>query len=122
MYRSMMQIFVKGSAGAVTFYQKAFASPLLCCYPALDGTIMHAELDVYGQTMAISELPDEEPCTGNAMMFCLHFGEGTEALVQSVYDALKIEAKSASPLAPCSYSPLEAVIIDRYGVRWCIFV
>jgi len=56
------------------------------------------------------------------MMFCLHFGEGMETLVQGIYDALKIEAKSASPLSPCSYSPLEAVIVDRYGVRWCIFV
>jgi len=58
MYRSMMQIFVKGSAEAVAFYQQAFHAAVQCCYPAPNGTIMHAELDVFGQTMAISELPD----------------------------------------------------------------
>ena len=122
MYRSAMQVFVKGSAAALEFYQRAFDAKVLCAYPDADGKLMHAEIDVYGQTVMVSEQGEEATVTGNAMMFCLHFGEGKEAVVQSIYDVLKDGATLLSPLGPCDYSPLETDIIDRFGVRWCIFV
>jgi len=122
MYRSAMQVFVKGSDKALAFYQNVFDAKVLCSYPDSDGTLMHSELDVYGQIMMISELIEENAVTGNTMMFCLHFGEGKEAIVQRIYDLLKDEAKIISPLGPCGYSPLEADLIDKFGVRWCVFV
>ncbi len=42
---------------------------------------MHAELNVYGQILAVAE----------------------------------------DPLGPCPFSKLMVDIIDKYGVRWCIF-
>lgn len=122
MHRSMMQTYVKGSNKAVELYQKAFDAELVVSYPHTDGTFMHAELNVYGQILAISEAPkSEERITGTTMQFCLHFGEGKEALVQKAYNALKDGAAILYPLSPCEYSELMVDLIDKYGVRWCIF-
>lgn len=122
MRRSMMQIFVRGSDKAAALYQKAFDAEFVASYPHSDGTFMHAELNVHGQILAISEArKDEEQITGTTMQFCLHFGEGSEAVVRRAYDALKDGAKIICPLGPCGYSRLMVDLIDQYGVRWCIF-
>jgi len=122
MYRSMMQIFVKESAQALKFYQKAFDARLLCSYPDNGEPLSHAELDIYGQVLAICETLENEVTAGNSMQFCLHFGEGKEAVVQKIYDVLKDGAKIIYPLSPVDFSPLLADLVDKYGVRWCIFV
>ena len=122
MIRSAMQVFVKESNKALELYQKAFNTKAICYGENEDGTIIHAELDIYGQTMMISELLEEDVATGNTMMFCLHFGSGNESIVENIYDVLKDGANIISPLAPCDYSSLQTVLIDKYGVCWCIFV
>ena len=122
MYRSAMQVFVKQSDKALEFYEKAFDTKAITAYPHADGTLIHAEIDIYGQIMMISELGEESAVTGNTMMFCLHFGKGKEDVVRKIYDVLKDDAKSVSPLEPCAYSPLSTAIIDKFGVHWCIFV
>lgn len=123
MKRSMMQAYVRGSNRAVALYQAALDAKLLESHPAPDGTLYHSELDVYGQILAVSELaPWMEPLAGNAMQFCLHFAPGEESLVRKAYDVLKEGAQVVFPLGPCDYCGLMADIIDRFGVRWCIFV
>ncbi|WOO36334.1 VOC family protein [Anaerocolumna sp. AGMB13020] len=122
MYRSMMQVFVKRSAQALEFYQNVFDAVLICSYYNEDGTLMHSELDVFGQVIAVSELEKENTVSGNTMMFCLHFGEGKESIVQKIYDSIKDGANIINPLSKCDYSPLMADLIDKFGVRWCIFV
>ena len=122
MHRSAMQVFVKDSGNALEFYKKVFDAKVLCAYPNSDGALMHSEIDVYGQVMMISELIEEDVIIGNTMMFCLHFGKGKEDVVQKIYEMLKDEAKIISPLGACDYSPLEADLVDKFGVRWCIFV
>lgn len=117
-----MQVFVKGSDKALEFYQNVFDAKIMCSYPNSDGTLMHSELDVYGQIIAISELDEENAMIGNTMMFCLHFGEGKEVIVQNIYALLRDGAKIIYPLSKCDYSALMADIIDKFGVRWCIFV
>ncbi|MEL4860556.1 VOC family protein [Pseudoflavonifractor phocaeensis] len=122
MKRSMFQVYVRGSNGAVPFYQKAFDAPLLDSYLNSDGTYYHSELDVYGQILAVSEaMPGTAAETGSVMQFCLHFEERDEALVRKIYDALKEGAQVHFPLGPCDYSPLMADLTDRFGVRWCLF-
>lgn len=123
MYRSMMQIYVKKSDKAVELYRRSFNAELVASHTNEDGTYMHAELDIYGQILAVSEAnDDEEIVTGNTMQFCLHFGKGKDDLVKKAYNLLKINAKIIHPLSPCGYSPLMADLIDGFGVRWCIFV
>lgn len=122
-HRSMMQVYVRESNKAVELYQKAFDAEIVANFANLDGTYMHAELNVYGQILAVSEAPvGEGVITGTAMQFCLHFGEGKEELVKKAYDILKDNAKINYPLSTCSYSPLMTDLTDKYGVRWCLFV
>lgn len=121
MKRSMFQCYVKKSNEAVPFYQKAFGAEIVSSYPHPDGTYYHCELDVYGQIFAVSEAA-EESTTGNTMQFCLHFGEGSEEALQRAYAVLKEGATFNYPLRPCDFSTLMTDLIDRYGVRWCLFI
>lgn len=133
MKRSMMQAYVKGSDKAIELYQKAFNAKLVSSYPNPDGTFYHAELDVYGQILAVAEssymndgkgnaATEETAITGNTMQFCLHFGEGKEDVVQKAFDVLKDGAEILYPLSPCEFSPLMADFIDKFGIHWCLFV
>ena len=126
MYRSMMQIYVKNSNQAVTFYQKAFDVEIKCNYQNDDGTVGHAELDIYGQILAVCETREAETVTGNTMQFCLHFGEGKEEIVRKAYDVLRedciiLNAPITSP-GECPWSPCLFGLIDKFGVNWCVYV
>jgi PhnB protein len=119
----MMQCYVQDSPAAVALYQKAFDAKLGDAYPNDDGTYMHAELDVFGQVVAIAEASrSEDRITGNAMQFCLHFGKGNEETVNKAYEVLKEGGTVLFPLGDCGYSSLGADVIDRFGIRWCLFV
>ena len=128
MKRSMMQAYVTRSDEAVELYQNAFDATLISSYPNSDGTFYHSELDIQGEILAVAERNseyasiDEKSITGNTMQFCLHYGEGNEDMVRKAYELLKIDAKILMPLAPCEYSTLMADLIDKYGIRWCLFV
>jgi PhnB protein len=121
MHRAFMEAIVKNSADAVAFYQRAFDAKLVADHRNEDGSCAHVELDICGHILALMEL-QEDTIIGNTMMFALHFGEGNEELVQKAYDILKDGAKIISELGSCIYSPLEADLIDKFGIRWCIFV
>ena len=125
MKRSMLQTYVVGSNKAAEHYQKAFDARMVSSHKNADGTYYHAELDIYGQILALAEaeyIGEAKPVTGNIMQFCLHFGEGQELLVQKAYDVLKEGAEIRHPLSACDFSPLMVDLIDQFGVRWCLFV
>jgi len=120
MKRTLMQIYVKGSVEAVELYQKAFNAKLGTSYKNSDDSYMHAELDVYGQILAISEHNDRT--VGNQMQFCLHFNGDEKGKVTKAYDVLKNEAqKIDAPLGACDFSPYMASLVDKFGIYWCIF-
>ena len=121
MYRSMMQIYVKDSAQALEFYRKAFEAIVLCDHRHEDGTVAHAELDIFGQVFAICETQENEVNPGNTMQFCLHLGEDKQEVLNKAYDVLKDGAKIYYPLSPCDWSKLMVGLIDKYGINWCIF-
>lgn len=75
--RSMIQAFEKESKEAVELYRKAFNAEILCTYDDGKGGYMHSELNAYGQVINVSEI-SEGVTIGNLMMFCFHFGEGSE--------------------------------------------
>ena len=117
-----MQVYIKNSDQAVEFYQDVFDAEVMVYGKNEDGTIVHAEQNIFGQIFAFCEIPEPEAVTGNTMQFCLDFGEGNEDIVQRIYDKLKEGAKSYTPLGPCDWTPLFTDITDKYGVRWCIFL
>jgi len=124
MKRAMMQIYAKGSPEAVDLYIKAFSATLGYHVKNADNTFYHSELDVQGQIIAVSEVNEsiEKSITGNIMQFCFHYGEGNEDMVRQAYEVLKEGGKIIFPLGPCDYSPLCADFIDKFGVRWCLFI
>ena len=121
MKRSMMQVYVKGSKEALALYKRAFDGRILAEYEDGDGGYMHAELDVQGQVVAVSEA-DEQTKMGNGMQFCFHYGEGGEKYVERAYEVLKVGGEVVGPLGECPFSPLMAAVIDKFGVYWCLFV
>ena len=121
MLRSMMQIYIKGSVEAVEIYQKAFDAELVNETKNEDGSYLHAELDVFGQILAIAEARDKR-IFGNTMQFCFHFGEGKEEIVKKAYEILKDGAQIEFPLGPCFFSPSMFGLTDKFGVNWCLFV
>lgn len=124
MKRSMFQVYVKDSAAAAELYKKAFDAKMLDEYKNPDGSYLHAELDVYGQVLALSEADamagERDP--GTTMQLCLHMGAEKEEQVKKAYEALKDGAKIAYPIGECPYSPLMFALIDTFGVNWCVFV
>lgn len=139
MLRSMMQVYVKDSGKAVGLYQKAFGAELVSAYPNDRGGYCHAELNVYGQILAVAEAGDgpelpngqleyaasfrsgAERNPGNTMQFCLHFGKGGADRVRQGYEALKEGSLLLYPLGPVNYSPCMVDFVDQFGVRWCLF-
>lgn len=128
MKRSLMVAYLKRSDEAVPFYQHAFGAELVATYLNSDGTYYHAELDIEGQILAITErnegnaIHPGETISGNIMQFCLHYGQENEAKLRSAYEVLKTDATIITPLAPCEYSSLAVDLIDQYGIRWGLFV
>lgn len=99
MKRSMMLAYVTRSDEAVALYQKAFGTILISSYLNDDGTYFHSELDIEGEILAIAERNSEYAIIGE-----------------------ETAAKILMPLAPCEYRSLMADFIDKYGIRWCLFV
>ncbi len=124
MKRAMMQVYVKGSGEAVELYLKAFNATLGFNVKSSDDTFYHAELDICGNILAIAETNDDmdKIITGNTMQFCFHYGEGNEDMVKQAYEVLKEGSEILFPLGPCDFSPLFTDFIDKFGVRWCLFV
>ena len=121
MKRIMMQVYTQNSAEAVALYQKAFDATLGDHVKKPDGSFYHSELDVYGQILSVAEGPGESLVPGNTMQFCLHFYPHEDAALQKAYNALKEGAQILTPMGPCDFSDSMADLIDRFGVRWCLF-
>ena len=117
----MMQVYIKNSGGAIPFYQNVFGVEAAIYGLNPDGTVIHAEFDIFGQAFAICETLENKAVAGNTMQFCLEFGEGKEEIVREIIDRLSDGALSAQ-IIPVDFSPLLADITDKFGVRWCIFV
>ena len=133
---SMIMLYVNESAKALEFYKKAFDAKVCgdIHWQSEDEVpkhtvIAHAELDVFGQTFAISDLDfgngeiDEKgshiPITGNIMQICLR--SLSKDVVHKIYDVLKEGAIIHHPPEKKFFSECCFELIDKYGVNWCIF-
>ena len=121
MKRSMMQAYVKNSRDAVEFYQRAFGASVGNVHLDCNGNYVHAELDIYGQVLALSETAHKVTEHGNTMQFCLHFDESERDIIKRAYDVMKEGANVDSPLGKCFFSPYMFALIDKFGVYWCVF-
>lgn len=122
MLRSIMQVYVKASVEAVQLYQRAFNAKLISEHQNEDGSYLHAELDIFGQILALSESTEEKNITGNTMQFCLQFNEADKELVEKAFRVLEKDAQILFPLGTCFFSSCMVGFIDKFGVNWCLFV
>jgi PhnB protein len=120
----MMHIYVVGSREAVNLYLKAFNGSLGYNVKNSDDSFYHAEIDIFGHILSLSEANDgmDKRITGNTMQFCFHYGEGNEDMVKKAYEILKDGSEILYPLGPSEFSPLMTDLIDKFGVRWGLFV
>jgi len=116
-----MQVYVKDSNQALELYQNAFKKEAKNIYRDDEGKCLHAEIDLAGNILSLSEKSDES-IPGNTMQFCIQYGKEQEDDLQFVYDLLKEDAEIFHDLGPCFYSSKMADFIDKFGVRWCIFI
>lgn len=123
MRRLLLQIYSKNKDEAFDFYKDAFDAEIGFCDKADDGTIIHAELNICGQSTAVGELhhEKEQAICGNTMQFCMQFEPGEEHIIERAYEKMKDEGVVLEPLAPCFFSPLMTDLIDKYGVHWCLY-
>ncbi len=128
MFRSILQIYVKGSDEAFEFYKNAFDANIGFQDVDENGTVIHRELDVFGQAIAIGEAHDttraggKNRLTGNTMQFCIQFGEGQEDRVRKAYETMLEGSEIITPFGELFFSPCGVELIDKYGVWWCLFV
>ena len=124
MKRLLMQIYTKDKAEAFEFYKKAFNAELGWCDKDENGNIIHQELNICGQYLAVGDFQDvaNDIIAGNTMQFCLQFDEGEEPIIKQAYEAMKKDGKVLAPLGSCFFSPYMTDIVDKYGVHWCLFI
>jgi len=124
MKRLLLQIYAKNQTEAFDFYKDAFNATLGYCEKAADGTVIHAELNICGQSIAVGALyiEPEKTVVGNTMQFCLQFEAGEEPVIERAYEAMKADGQVLTPLGPSFFSPYMTDIIDKYGVHWCLFI
>jgi PhnB protein len=120
----MFQLYVNGSIEAVELYKNAFDAKVISEYRNEDGSYMHAELDVFGQTVALAEaLPEAgERIAGTTMQLCFHISKDEEQFVKKAYEFLKEDALINFPLGESFFSPLMFGLIDKFGVNWNLFL
>ena len=124
MRRTLLQIYAKNRTEAFNFYKDAFNAEIGFCDKAEDGSIIHAELNICGQSIAVGEIyhEKEETSSGNTMQFCMQFEPGEEHIIERAFEKMKDEGKILKPLGSCFFSPLMTDIIDKYGVHWCLYI
>lgn len=122
MKRTILQIYVKNSWAAAVMYEEAFQTKIRARIKNLDGTYLRCELDLGGQVMMLSEIEEDHCYTGNAMQFTLEYEKDEREKLEHAYDVMKKGAKILHPLTPTRYCKLLCDFIDRYGIRWCLFI
>lgn len=128
--RISLQAYIQKSAEAVEFYKRAFGVTLGYHVMNEDGTYMHAELCLDGQTLlslseAGSSIGLENVKRYSAtdyptMNFCVHLEN--EATVKRAYDVLIEEGNILLPLGALPWSSCCANVVDKYGIFWYIYI
>lgn len=124
MIRAMFQCYVTDADAAIELYQRAFDAKVLELVRSPEGAVVHSELDVHGQILAVADRSlynQEADLPGNTMQFVLHFEKKDSALVEKSAAAVSEGGQVLFPLGPSFYCSLMIDVIDVYGVRWCIF-
>ena len=118
-----MQIYLKGSVEAAELYVKAFDAELVVAEKDKDGSYIHAEINVEGQIISISEtIRRTQRRAGSNMQFCLQFDDGSEKKINKAFEMLHKKGKVIHKPGTCFFSPYMTAFVDKFGVYWCLFI
>lgn len=118
-------IYTKGSKEAVALYCEAFGLELGYHVLDKDGNFFHSELLKNGNPfLAVAEandanLPHGISLTHDNPVELGYTVESKEDFLR-VFQLLKEEGKIIMDVCELPWSPLAAVVLDKYGVRWYI--
>ena len=113
---------IKGAAKGIEFYKKAFGAKELMCWTGKDGRVGHAEIEISGTPVFIS---DEHPEMGVISPETLGgTSVGLHLLVEDA-DATFKRAVAAGgtemfPVADQPYGMRQGRVVDPYGHHWLI--
>lgn len=115
-------LIVKGAAAAIDFYRSAFGATEVMRFPAPDGSIAHAEIQIGNSRIMLA---DEHPERGYRSPQSLGgSGSGIMLYVESVdqvFDrAIKAGAKSREPVKDQFYGDRTGTLTDPFGHWWTV--
>ena len=115
-------LIVKGASDAIDFYARAFGAVELMRFPAPDGTIAHAEIQVGDARLMLA---DEHPDRGYRSPHALGgSGSGIMLYVEDVDGvfsrAVEAGATSREPVKDQFYGDRSGTLIDPFGHWWTI--
>lgn len=121
MNRSILQIYVYDKDSAFDFYKSALNGQIGFQDYDEEGNLIHRELVVNGQAIAIGESQDIEFVEGTNMQFCLQFDSSKKDEIKMIYNNLSIDGDVITKYGELSWTDCGFELKDKYGVWWCIF-
>lgn len=118
-------------AEAMQFYQRTLGGKMEAmlrysespepnqCPPGSGERIMHACIDLNGQLLMASDVPQGQPYGGmkNVSVSLLY---PSAADAKRIFDALAPEGKIVMPMSPTFWADSFGMLTDRYGTSWMI--
>jgi PhnB protein len=108
---------------AMTIYQKAFGATIhkIIEDPQHSGLILHAEITIHNQLLMLNDTGgDLDSSRSGGYQLSVLFD--TEEDLLAAYSVLKQDANILFPMQPTDYSECVVRLIDRFDVRWALWV
>ena len=108
-------LYVKGSREAAETYMQAFGLELGYHVLNADGSFFHSEL-MKNRKAVLSVVESEKAAAEGPVELGITFSSRDE--LERAYRILSDGGKVSMPLGELPWSPLAAVVTDRFGVTW----
>ena len=115
----MIQLYVNNAEEAIALYKEAFNAELKYIEYTTEKTVLHSEIEAYGQKIAIGTATDA-PVIGTVFQIDVRMKK--EEDVRRTYEILKEGSQVNVPIGPCAFSSCMVDFVDKFQVRWCLFV
>jgi PhnB protein len=106
---------IKGAAKGIEFYKKAFGANELMCWTGKDGRVGHAEIEISGTSVFLS---DEHPEMGKGTSVGLHLlVEDADATFKR---AVAAGGTAVRPMEDEPWGQKSGTLQDPFGHRWFV--
>lgn len=84
--------------------------------PAMDGKVMHSEMDIAGSMVMISDDPYEKEVKRANVSLGIFLSDEKE--IREYYEKLAEEGEIIMPLEKTFWTDLFGIVVDKYDVEW----